>query len=228
MKTISTLLLFYFLTFTNAIAQVGIGTTNPTKDLDINGELRVRSLPTLPSDATPIASDTDGNFGISTSFFPSDVGTVVATTNVDFSTNGGFITNDAIDLGLSISVNIPANKEALVIITYSLPVGMSSFTSPAGYYGARFLRNGVEEQSGSRKFTVNSNASANMVTVSATYTETFTSSPTDTNINYTLNGYVEQLGSPSGFDTYRFNMWQPNGDNFNWGRATITKQVFIR
>ena len=39
------ILFFIILSYTNLFSQVGIGTTSPTKDLDINGELRIRNLP---------------------------------------------------------------------------------------------------------------------------------------------------------------------------------------
>ena len=50
--------LFLFCSF-NLLAQVGIGTTAPTADLDIDGTVRVRSL----SSGT-LTSDADGNLWI--------------------------------------------------------------------------------------------------------------------------------------------------------------------
>jgi hypothetical protein len=44
-----------------AYAQVGINTTSPTKPLDINGELRVRTLPIGLESDNILSTDTDGN-----------------------------------------------------------------------------------------------------------------------------------------------------------------------
>lgn len=214
------------------LSQVGVNTIDPTKDLDINGELRVRQLPAIDNPRL-VAVDEDGNIGVSNVFLPSDVGSVVATDPVDFelaqSTPPANIIRDDIDLGMSIDVNIPAGREAFVIINYSVPMGVVDRSSPTGHYGIRFLRNGIEEQAGSRKFTFNlDETSVNMVTVGAIYTENLAPAATDRTITFTLNGYIEQLIATTGTHLYRFNMWQANGPNFNWGRATITKQVFVR
>jgi hypothetical protein len=207
-------------------SQVGIGTTNPTKELDINGELRIRNVPVTTTSTDLLTVDVDGNVAKLNVFFVSDVNSTIATTNVDF-TSSGVNTINNIDLGLSTSVFIPRNTEAFVIISYSVPIGISSFTSPEGYYGIRFLKDGVEAQQGSRKFTfITSTASANMVTVSNTYTENFSSVGFDRTIIYSINGYIEQ--DTNGSHTYRFNMWQPTGPNFNWGRGSISKIVYVK
>ncbi len=223
---ISTLFLYNLM-----FAQVGIGTVNPTKELDINGELRIRNLPNQDiATSSVLTTDTDGNIGQSNIFLPSSVSSVVAATNIDRTVSGTRIINN-IDLGLSISVTIPAGRNAIVIINYSLPIGISSFTVPnlGGYYGVRFLRNGVERQSGSRKSTVISsldpNETVNMITIGTIYTENFTANSVDRTITYSLNGYIEQYSTNT--NIYRFNMWQPTGPNFNWGKGTITRQLFI-
>jgi len=41
-----------FLGFNTAIAQVGIGTENPTNKLDVNGDVRIRTIEDLPDDTT--------------------------------------------------------------------------------------------------------------------------------------------------------------------------------
>lgn len=50
---------------------VGINTTSPTKTLDINGELRTRTLPLIPG-GTPVVADADGNIGIFKPVSPND------------------------------------------------------------------------------------------------------------------------------------------------------------
>lgn len=224
-----TLLCFCFCNL--SFSQVGINTTEPTKDLDINGELRIRNLPLNNAATSFLTTDGNGNISKSQSFVLWEVDSQVASDPVNYSTNANIIV-DNIDLGLSLVVSIPANVEARVIINYSVPMGVSSFTEPVGYYGIRFLKDGVEALSGSRKFSVLNNSdnqeeTANMITVSNVYTENFGVSTIDRTITYTLNGYVEQLRSGT-LHNYRFNMWDTNPPNFNWGRATITKTVYIK
>lgn len=55
-------LVFFILLINFSYAQVGVGTTAPTKDLDINGELRIRNVPYATSSGNAILSvDTSGN-----------------------------------------------------------------------------------------------------------------------------------------------------------------------
>ncbi len=219
--------LFLFFTF-SILAQVGIGTTSPTKDLDVNGEVRIRNLPTI-TDPTFLASDVNGNVGAVSIYTLYDINLDIASSNVDTSISGLSTINN-LNLGLSISTTIPANKEAIIIVNYSVPMGVSSFTTSGGYYGIRFIRNGVEEQAGSRKNTIFSETSsfpsARMVTISNIYVDTITASTVPQVINYELNGYIEQLST--GTHTYRFNMWSNTGNNFNWGFGTLSATVYVR
>ena len=68
-----------------------------------------------------------------------------ATSNVD-ATVSGINTVNNIDLGLTNTITIPANKEALIITNYSVPLGVSS--SPSNpiftYCGIRFLIDSVD------------------------------------------------------------------------------------
>ncbi|HLW32395.1 MAG TPA: hypothetical protein VKX40_09040 [Aequorivita sp.] len=211
-------------------SQVGINTTNPTKDLDINGELRIRNLPVQTGDFL-LGADHDGNIGKTSVFLISDINSIAASQNVDITISPNQAkTLDNIDLGLSLPVTIPANREAMVIISYSVPMGLSTFSSPRGYYGIRFLRDGTEAEVGSRKHTVMDRPNnSNMVSVSNIYTEKFASSPIERIINYTLNGYIEHFSSDIS-NTYRFNMWSPDPlvHNYNWGKAVISKQVYLK
>lgn len=207
-------------------SQVGIGTTDPTADLDVNGTLRVRNIPESNTNNTFLTTDDDGNITKTNNYVLVDAEAVVASNPIDYNSPGGITTNN-IDLDLSLNVTIPGNKEALIIINYSVPIGISSFTSPVDtYYGIRFLIDGVEDQSGSRKVSVVSNAAANMNTISCTYTKYYSAQTAERNVTVTLNGYVEQYDS--GIHSYRFNMWSATGNNFNWGRATMIKQVFVK
>lgn len=223
---LKTFILFFSLGF----SQVGINTANPTKDLDINGELRIRNLP-VQSDNILLGADVDGNIGRSRMFLVSDINSIVASQRVDItvSENQAKIL-DNIDLGLSLIVTIPADREAMIIISYSVPIGLSTFSTPRGYYGVRFLKDGAEAEEGSRKFTIMDRPNnANMVSVSNIYTEKFETSPTERIIDYTINGYIEQMASEIS-NTYRFNMWSadPLVHNYNWGKAVISKQVYLK
>ena len=206
-----------------AYSQVGIGTASPTKDLDINGELRIRNLPYL-TDSEFLACDNLGNIGKYRPMLISDISSVIASSDIDVLINTSTIINN-INLGLSTTIFIPANKEA-IIIDYSVPIGISSFTTPIGYYGITFLKNGSEEAAGSRKFSINTNENANMVTINNHYVENYASSSTDRYVTYSLNGYVETHNNS--LNTFRFNMWNPLGDNYNWGKATLSKIVYLR
>lgn len=206
------------------LSQVGIGTASPTKELDVNGQLRIRNLPYL-IDSEFLACDNLGNIGKYRPMLISDISSVIASSNIDILINTSTIRNN-INLGLSTTIFIPANKEAIIIIDYSVPIGISSFTTPIGYYGITFLKNGSEEAAGSRKFSINTNENANMVTVFNHYVENYTSSSTDRYITYSLNGYVETHNNS--LNTFRFNMWNPLGDNYNWGKATLSKIVYLR
>ncbi|MDR6465343.1 hypothetical protein [Chryseobacterium sediminis] len=134
---------------------------------------------------------------------------------------------DNVDLGLSLAVTIPAFSATLVIVTYSTPVGFQNSGSFLGYMGVRFLKNGTEAPGGSRKYTVSQVTNVySMVTVGTTYVETITnSSSTPMTITYSLNGYIEKaMGGAS--ETFIFNMFSSSGVNFNWGKGTMSAQVF--
>ena len=206
------------------ISQVGIGTLNPTKSLDINGDLRIRLIPDS-NESSILNTDSNGNVGKFNTFLISDAEGVVAEAPVNSSVSNNNIVND-IDLGMSITVNVPSNKLTLIIINYSVPVGMADFSNPSSYYGIRFMRNGVEEESGSRKYSLVDSLNANMVTISNVYIELIQPSATPQSISYELLGYVEL--NESGTYKYRFNMWSNTGNNFNWGKASMSKIVYIK
>ncbi len=224
MKTKIFLSFILILTTGFIFAQVGINTSSPTKDLDINGEIRIRNLPTQTSNIL-IGADAEGNIGTSAIYLPSDIKSTRATSNVDvvIPPSSGITTIDNINLGLSTTVTIPENKEAFIIISYSVPIGISSFKNPTGYYGIRFLRDGLELQEGSRKFSI----IRNMASVNNTYTDHYLPSSFERVIVFSLNGYIERIESEEE-DVFRFNMWASSGDNFNWGKASITKQVYLK
>lgn len=146
-------------------------------------------------------------------------------------TGAGTIVVDNVNIGLSTTVTVPANSTAKILMTYNVPIGTypasatNGNTNVDGYYGIRFLKNGVEAPEGSRKYSVPfANSGSHMMSVTGNFTETLVnngSSPI--NIIYTLNGYVEGTTT-----TMRFNMWAASGSNFNWGKGSLTGTVFTK
>ncbi|WFB69660.1 hypothetical protein [Chryseobacterium sp. WX] len=152
--------------------------------------------------------------------------TDTATFPVDqLATGNGVIIND-LDLGLSVSVTVPANSTAKIVVDYNVPVGTTNTASnELGYYGVRFIRNGGEEPAGSRKYTIpEGNNGSQMVSTVGKYSETYNNtSASPVIITYTLNGYVESTNHP-----VRFNMWAASGQNFNWGVGSISATAFVK
>lgn len=139
------------------------------------------------------------------------------------------------NLGLSINATIPANSSVKVLLNYSVPmgtypiaatnVGANLNANVNGYFGIRFLKNGIEEQSGSRKNSVPfASSGSHMNSITAVFTEEIVNATaTDIIITYELNGYVE-----STLTTTRFNMWDSTGANFNWGKGAISASTFVK
>ncbi len=212
--------------------QVGINTTNPTTDLDVNGEMRVRNLPTSTNkNISLLATDAQGNLQKGNVFFLSDIKNDEAVSSVRRTISGN--RKAYVNLNLETTVVIPANKEGKVIINYSVPVGTSINDDPSStYLGVTFKKDGYERQVGSRKITLPNLPSGNKIskmnTISNLYTETFASQPTSRSITYSLYGYIEQVASSSKSHQYIFNMWSSSGANYNWGKASMIAQVYIK
>lgn len=144
---------------------------------------------------------------------------------------GTSVVIDNINIGLSTTVTVPANSTAKILMTYNVPMGTypsgatNGNANVTGYFGIRFLKNGVEAPEGSRKYAIPyATAGSHMMSVSGNFTETVVnngSSPL--NIVYTLNGYMENTET-----AVRFNMWASSGDNFNWGKGSLTGTVFAK
>lgn len=153
---------------------------------------------------------------------------VTSANPVDQNISGGTTINN-INLGMSITVTIPAFTQAKIITNYSVPVGtIDEPNTLNGYYGIRFLKNGTELPAGSRKFTVSTAAGvgARMVSVGATVGDTVANNTASAiNITYALNGYVEPT---AGSAIIRFNMYSATGANFNWGRGYMFTQLFLK
>ncbi|WP_426479641.1 hypothetical protein ACP3T3_09495 [Chryseobacterium sp. CBSDS_008] len=166
-------------------------------------------------------------------FVLSQVVAVAATAPVDQAATGvgpGLVA-DNVNIGLSATVVVPANSTAKILMTYNVPMG--TYPSGAtngnvnvnGYFGIRFLKNGVEAPEGSRKYAVPyASTGSHMMSVSGSFSETVVNTgSTDINIVYTLNGYAESTAT-----TTRFNMWAVSGDNFNWGKGSLSGTIFAK
>ena len=221
-----------------AHAQIGVNTTSPTKTLDVNGELRIRTTPTEGSTpATTLAVDDSGNVVKSNRLSLYEIFTLEAPNSVRTTLSAGTHTVNNVDIGIAQTITVPANREAVIKVTYSVPMGTEVVEIPAStYMGIRFLRNGVEAPAGSRKFSlpiqgdgVYSGVSqiAKMNSLSALYTEILPASSSDRNFTYSLNGYIEQSGEINDI-TYVFNRYSQSGTNYNWGNANMTVEVYIK
>ncbi|MEG0926708.1 hypothetical protein [Chryseobacterium sp.] len=127
-KTITLLTLITLSAFSYAqTGNVGINTTGPTKNLDINGDLRVRTLPIMPG-GTPLVSDANGNVGI---FKPLDP------TNNDFILYGidsNVRQNDSRDVPFPSILNVSQMTAGQVLDTecWVVPNSEVKFKFPAG------------------------------------------------------------------------------------------------
>jgi hypothetical protein len=138
-----------------------------------------------------------------------------------------------IDIGYNtFTVYIPANTSSLILFNYSIPNGLTDSTgdglsvntSGTVYQGIRFLKAGVEEPSGSRKF-----RQTGVSCVAGIYSETI-DNPTSSQIAivFSLHGYLEiraDTNFPSG-SFARFNMNKAVGENYNWRKGILTLQQF--
>lgn len=125
--------------------------------------------------------------------------------------------------GFSQSITIPANKDAKIIISYSIPVG--TYQAQAGYYGITLMKNGTEIPAGSRKFTIGSAVAAGAIvsTINASIADNISASASAQTITYSLKAYLESANTPVSFC-----MTSATEPNFNWGRGYWSLTVFYK
>jgi len=230
-------------------AQVGINTSSPTEQLDVNGNVRFRNVPdnnTILSTDRVMLLQNDGtakkillgSLQATEKFALDNIYSVTASDPVERNISGTYtgstIIND-VDIQMGQNITIPANSVVMIVVNYSVPIGMGDnfdcANSGLGYYGIRFLKNGTEMPQGSRKFSFPSSevkSTAKVSTVSSSYTENITNSTsTDVIITYSLHGYLELFAStiPNPCQV-RFNMNSATGQNFNWGKANMNIELF--
>ena len=232
--------------------KIGVGNTDPTEQLDVNGNVRVRGVYSNIASGVykQVVSDPNGVLRTipSDKYSLYDSFDVIATNPTDvifFSgTNGSNITIDSsnrifrnINLNMPLTVTIPPLSEAKVTVNYSIPIGIGGAGGCAdnflAYYGITFKKNGIEQQIGSRKSSFNTSLSqAKMTTVSGTFIETIqNSSNSAITVPYTFDGYLEYINGTFTINNScfaRFKMWSSTGENFNWGQASATALVYTR
>jgi|GEM_PF-4657888 len=224
--------ILFFLTLPTH-SQVGINTNSPTAMLDVNGDIRIRAM-SEDFGSHVLTIDNAGYLAKARAFMLYSADEVLATRPVNSSLQGSATENN-IDLGLQAAITIPANREVKVIINYSVPMGtLTNSAPPSTYIGIRFLKDGNEEQQASRKLSLTHYSSpdsediSSMATLTNTYIENFSSGAVDRTITYDVKGYIEQHVQGSGTYNYKFNMWSATGANYNWGKAAMTYQVYIK
>lgn len=213
--------------------QVGINTTNPTATLDVNGTIRIRQLEDAPGSHV-LSINEEGKVSKFKTYLLYDGDEVVAHGPVQELLAGSETIND-IDLGLKIAVFIPRDIDAKVIVNYSVPMGTSLENNPEKtYIGLTFLKDGIEMPQGSRKFTLpplelqSGNNISSMGTITNTYIENFEASPYDREFIFEVKGYVEQHSNSQEQISYKFNMWNNGTNNYNWGKASISFQTYVK
>jgi len=133
--------------------------------------------------------------------------------------------------GFNQTITIPANKEAKVIISYSIPVGTSH---PAGYYGITMQKKAPNSltfsdfDAGSRKYSATTQlvgADYSMVTISATVSDVIAASSSEQKISYRLMSYLENNSNNHIYFMFKSSE-DPN--NYNWGQGYWFLQVFLK
>lgn len=236
--------------FLAQVNNVGINTANPTQSLDVNGNIRLRAVPqygSLLSTDLVLVLDASGvgkRLPVSALQPPGkyaldDIYSLVATNPYNIDITGTWATGSSvnnIDIGMGLNIVIPANKDVQVVINYSIPLGLAVESGNLNcadgvmlYYGIRFVKNGIEMPAGSRKFSYPRGSNGvKMSTVSASYVERIINNTnSDITVAYTLNGYLELQGSTTASPCIiRYNMNSASGLNYNWGKGTMTAQLY--
>ncbi|QQU04822.1 hypothetical protein [Myroides odoratus] len=126
-------------------------------------------------------------------------------------------------IGFSKTIVVPANKEAKIVVSYSIPLG--SISIQYGYYGVSLRKNNRELEAGSRRGTTGNSASTAamvMTSISAAIADNITASPSDQRITYSLHSYLD------GVRELKYGMYSATGENYNWGRGYWSIMVYLK
>ncbi|MBO9690732.1 hypothetical protein [Chryseobacterium sp.] len=175
--------IFYFISlFSLSIqAQVGINTTTPSRTLDVNGTLRVRTQTDQSSNTSynnVLISDSNGNVDyVKKNTLNQQMVELFNITTLPSINAGG--SGTAVPVSIS-NQSITLTKPAFVIISYSVPVTLSA---PAADGRMKILRTHLN---------VNGN---NVVRSSNTYTNSTSTGTNLTGIFYNTGSYIVLLGA---------------------------------
>tara|TARA_R110000772_G_scaffold95789_3_gene194174 strand:- start:17728 stop:18480 length:753 start_codon:yes stop_codon:yes gene_type:complete len=232
-------------------AQVGINTTTPTKELDVNGELRVRNIPSMSS-TEYLVKDVDGNIGYS-SGGSGQVITIYPTTYMEdpFGISiwsEEYTTNIANwDLGFEQTITIPDGTSGWIKVEYYMPIGAGTGSDVGvtliAYQGACLFKDNVLIENECSKMNINANSfvspqgqnngveTLRCNFVQNSYKEYFTevADGNDTTITFEVQGYIEHYYKSTPINEgigYWWGMWDdiPN-NNYAWGRASLDIEV---
>ncbi|MDR1876948.1 MAG: hypothetical protein LBQ84_04925 [Flavobacteriaceae bacterium] len=242
-------IIFSILVFTNVLAysQVGIYTDSPTETLDVNGNIRIRKLVDIDTLQNPyeythvLKVNSDGVLGTMEE-------RKMASNNYDFYgvysaimsepvVNSSLAKNgEYIDLGVSLKVEIPPRSAAIFFIDYNIPINFLAIQSSyIGYLGITLFKSGSVEgkleeiQEGSRKFSASTpspRADVSGMPVLGKAVEKIDNN-TDSRIyvDYYLYGYIEVNDNEA---PIKFGMYSATGNNYNWGKGTMTIMSYIQ
>jgi hypothetical protein len=233
----------------NEYGNMGIGRSNatyamsPSEKLDVDGNVRFRGVPdatsvdsterivVLKSDGTAKKVPVEAMYPAD-KFSLDDVLVNKAGGSIHYNFDYPTASNSAIDLGtFTRTITIPPFTIGRIILNYSIPAGThtSGCANPdrVSYLGITFYKDGAEQQEGSRKVAVKGISSGSrMSTINGNFSEDITNNTSSNmTVTYKLSGYVEGFGAGTCMIVY--NMWDGGGQpNFNWGRGTMTIQMF--
>lgn len=135
------------------------------------------------------------------------------------------VRRSGIDLnGFSKTIVIPPNKEAKIVLSYSIPIGSES---QYGYYGITLLKNAKEFQAGSRKVTVgprNAKAPTSLTTISAIVSDNIAASNSEQKLTYSLQTFVQDIDK----SVIYLMLFGADGYNYNWGKGYWSIVVYFK
>ncbi|WP_353103076.1 hypothetical protein [Myroides odoratus] len=123
--------------------------------------------------------------------------------------------------GFSKTIVIPPNREAKIVISYSIPLGSHH---ESGFYGVLLMKGSTELAQGSRKTSVvRSNQTDEAVTsISATVADNIAASTVERRVTYSLKSYLEYIYQAV------YLMYDATGENYNWGRGYWSIMVYFK
>lgn len=242
MKKIKSIGFFFIVFTTSCFAQVGIGTLEPTADLDINHKVLLSDLPSVDDNNDDfnryVISDKDGNIGYRYRY---DERLTFRNTYLEKMTKSIILkTSSTADLNLPIMVAIAPNTTSVFEIFYSVPVLLNASLDKTAGYASIYVVRDIDGQGqtiikeASRKIsfssTYESNAIAKGRPISNSYFDTVKN---ETNqemiVTYDLKTEAFSLATDGGAKLLigMFNDESLGAQkNFNWGRGMLMISVY--